>query len=94
MGVPIDPGSLYGASQNTSNSSGEIGDHDATGQMEAMVSEPVSVDEADLGGVAQLSVVEAMLRMGKGKEAGLNGVAMTRYSIQNHAFFADLLVIT
>lgn len=37
-----------------------------------------TVNEADLGGFAQLSVVEAMLDRGEGSEAGLQGVALTR----------------
>lgn len=37
------------------------------------------VDEADLGGFAQLAVIEPMLDRGEGLEAGLHGVAMTRW---------------
>lgn len=78
----VDPASLYGtdppqsqgrdASRNILTKGAE---HTVEDTSEA---DSETVDEADLGGFAQLSVVEAMLDRGQGLEAGLQGVAMTR----------------
>lgn len=86
IGVPVDPLLLYATSRPTSNENQQVdrssekatedaagGDGDST-----MVDADENVNEADLGGFAQLSVVEGMLDRGQGLEAGLQGVAMTR----------------
>lgn len=63
------------------NTSDEVGDSDSA-MVDADDNVENEVDEADLGGFAQLSVVEAMLDRGQGLEAGLQGVAMTRYFLR------------
>lgn len=61
---------MYGTLSSTSTEHEDVSDGDA------MVED--GVDESDLGGFAQLAVVESMLDKGQGLEAGLQGVAMTR----------------
>lgn len=81
----MDPLLLYATSRPTSKENQQVDRSldkatvDATGDGDAMVDEDENVNEADLGGFAQLSVVEGMLDRGQGLEAGLQGVAMTRY---------------
>lgn len=92
IGVHVDPLLLYATSQSTSNENQEVDRSkdkstvSATGVGDgAMMDADDNVNEADLGGFAQLSVVEGMLDGGLGLEAGLQGVAMTRY-----CFFAAM----
>lgn len=86
IGVPLDPACLYGTSpapsqQEEKEKQAVMSCRDNQGS--SIVGDGVSmvnvgIDEGDLGGFAQLSVVEAMLSRGQGREAGLQGVAMTR----------------
>ena len=76
IGVPLDPACLYGTSPPPSQEqqiTPEVAEATAGDDSEAD-----AVNEDDLGGFPQLSVVEAMLDKGQGLEAGLQGVAMTR----------------
>ncbi len=81
IGVPLDPACLYGTSPAPSQeqqiklaSPETAADADDAESADA-------VNEDDLGGFSQLSVVETMLDKGQGLEAGLQGVAMTRWSL-------------
>lgn len=69
IGVPIDPACLYGTSPPLSRQEPSA---------EGALADGVDVNEEDLGGFSQLSVVEGMLDRGQGLQAGLQGVAMTR----------------
>ena len=84
IGVPVDPLLLYATSRSTSNENQQVNCSmdkttvNATGDGGTAMIDADDVNEADLGGFAQLSVVEGMLDRGLGLEAGLQGVAMTR----------------
>lgn len=69
--VPLDPACLYGTFPLPRQQ------HQSEMDTSPGASE---VNEEDLGGFSQLSVVEGMLDRGEGLEAGLQGVAMTRWA--------------
>ncbi|CAM9377533.1 unnamed protein product, partial [Scytosiphon promiscuus] len=84
IGVPLDPDCLYGTAVAPSQQDGEgpRSEQRATSAGDAACSSgPAAedVDETDLGGFSQLSVVEGMLDRGQGLDAGLQGVAMTKH---------------
>ena len=84
IGVTVDPLLLYATSapsnenQQVHRSSERAERASTVDAVDEMVDEGQNVNEADLVGFAQLSVVEGMLDRGEGREAGLQGVAMTR----------------
>lgn len=76
IGVPLDPDCLYGTTPPPSRQ--EQDDSLAGDTSEIATKANVHVNELDLGGFSQLSVVEEMLDRGMGLDAGLQGIAMTR----------------
>lgn len=80
IGVPLDPACLYGTSPPPSQQQQEVQVQSSATATSNLAAGSDGVNEADLGSFLQLSVVEDMLDKGQGLEAGLQGVAMTRYA--------------
>lgn len=78
IGVPLDPACLYGTSPPPSQQQQGKESQFSMAEVSDAADGSLTVNEDDLGGFSQLSVVEAMLDRDQGLEAGLQGVAMTR----------------